>query len=452
MLKAICKSIFCFILGFLILPSNQTYAQVLTQATFTNPNGTTSGLMSGGQAWSASVPGGCPGPVSVFSVQAQQFVVTLANGFNCVNCADASNNPPLNCGDNLNLISFGPIDISNRCKIGIATQITAAGSLECSSPGGPPVGSIAGGHDQVACYYSLDGGPDVLYGYMCGNVLIMPANTGNVLSGNSLSIKIYAGNQNPAETYRIDNVVVSYLPKTTPTFNQLGPYCVGDTPGTLSNNSIEGISGTWSPATINTASSSSVIHTFTPSDLICYNPTTMTVVVNAAASPTFTPTPSYCAGDPIPVLPTTSNNGYTGTWSPAIDNTTTTTYTFTPTPGLCASTTTLAITVNQPTIPTFTPPPSYCAGAVIPALPTTSLNGINGSWSPAIDNTMTTTYTFTPTPGLCASTTTLAITINQPTLPTFTPPPSYCAGTAIPALPTTSLNGINGTWRWCKSR
>ncbi|MBK9398192.1 MAG: hypothetical protein IPN55_13515 [Saprospiraceae bacterium] len=172
----------------------------------------------------------------------------------------------------------------------------------------------------------------------------------------------------------------------------------------------------------------------------------MTVVVNAAASPTFTPSPSYCAGDPIPALPTTSNNGYTGTWSPAIDNTTTTTYTFTPTPGLCASTTTLAITVNQPTIPTFTPPPSYCAGAVIPALPTTSLNGINGSWSPAIDNTMTTTYTFTPTPGLCASTTTLAITVNQPTLPTFTPPPSYCAGTAIPALPTTSLNGINGTW------
>ncbi|MBK8605254.1 MAG: hypothetical protein IPN87_20175 [Saprospiraceae bacterium] len=91
---------------------------------------------------------------------------------------------------------------------------------------------------------------------------------------------------------------------------------MGDTPGSLSNNSIEGIIGTWSPATINTASSSSVTHTFTPSDLICYNPTTMTVVVNAAASPTFTPTPSYCAGDPIPVLPTTSNNGYTGTWSP----------------------------------------------------------------------------------------------------------------------------------------
>ncbi|MCK7540125.1 MAG: hypothetical protein MZV63_59080 [Marinilabiliales bacterium] len=29
------------------------------------------------------------------------------------------------------------------------------------------------------------------------------------------------------------------------------------------------------------------------------------------------------------------------------------------------------------------------------ALPTTSLNGITGTWSPAIDNTVTTLYTFT---------------------------------------------------------
>ena len=36
-------------------------------------------------------------------------------------------------------------------------------------------------------------------------------------------------------------------------------------------------------------------------------------------------------------------------------------------------------------------------GDQIPALPTTSINGIAGTWSPAIDNTTTTTYTFTPT-------------------------------------------------------
>ena len=78
MLKAICKSIFCYILGFLILPSNQTYAQVLTQATFTNQMGPPP-AMSGGQAC-CKWPGGCLDNWG-FSVQAQQFVVTLANGF-----------------------------------------------------------------------------------------------------------------------------------------------------------------------------------------------------------------------------------------------------------------------------------------------------------------------------------------------------------------------------------
>jgi hypothetical protein len=45
-------------------------------------------------------------------------------------------------------------------------------------------------------------------------------------------------------------------------------------------------------------------------------------------------------------LPTTSNNGITGTWSPALNNTTTTTYTFTPDAGQCAVIETLTINVN----------------------------------------------------------------------------------------------------------
>jgi len=46
---------------------------------------------------------------------------------------------------------------------------------------------------------------------------------------------------------------------------------------------------------------------------------------------------------PLPVL---SNNGITGTWLPALNNTATTTYTFTPAAGQCATTTTLQIIVN----------------------------------------------------------------------------------------------------------
>ena len=95
-----------------------------------------------------------------------------------------------------------------------------------------------------------------------------------------------------------------------------------------------------------------------------------------------------------------------------MNNTATTTYTFTPTAGQCATTTTLTITVNPNVIPTFTAIAAICSGATLTALPTTSLNGITGAWTPALNNTATTTYTFTPTAGQCATTTALTISVN----------------------------------------
>ena len=79
---------------------------------------------------------------------------------------------------------------------------------------------------------------------------------------------------------------------------------------------------------------------------------------------------------------------------------------------------TIVITVNPATVPTFTAIAPVCAGSVIDPLPTTSDNGITGNWSPAPDNTATTTYTFSPDPGQCAATATLTITVND--APDFT--------------------------------
>jgi hypothetical protein len=72
----------------------------------------------------------------------------------------------------------------------------------------------------------------------------------------------------------------------------------------------------------------------------------ITMTVNPNITPTFTAVSAICTGASLSALPTTSNNGYTGTWSPALNNTATTIYTFTPTAGLCATTTTMTITVN----------------------------------------------------------------------------------------------------------
>jgi hypothetical protein len=49
--------------------------------------------------------------------------------------------------------------------------------------------------------------------------------------------------------------------------------------------------------------------------------------------------------------------------------------------------------------PTFNPVTAICSGATLVPLPTTSLNNITGTWSPALNNTTTTIYTFTPAAG-----------------------------------------------------
>jgi hypothetical protein len=141
--------------------------------------------------------------------------------------------------------------------------------------------------------------------------------------------------------------------------------------------------------------------------------TVVAVTVTPQTTPTFTQFAPGCSGAPIAPLPTTSNNGITGTWSPALNNTATTTYTFTPSDGQCAASKTMTITVNPNIIPAFTQVAPICSGATLNALPTTSTNGITGMWSPELDNTATTTYTFTPTVGQCANTTTMTIVVND---------------------------------------
>ena len=238
-------------------------------------------------------------------------------------------------------------------------------------------------------------------------------------------------------------VTVTVGAASTPTFNAVAPICSGDPLSPLPTTSTNGINGTWSPALDNTTTT---LYTFTPTAGQCATTTTLTITVNAATLPTFNAVTPICSGDPLSPLPTTSTNGFNGTWSPALDNTTTTLYTFTPTAGQCASAATLTITVNAATLPTFNAVTPICSGDPLSPLPTTSTNGFNGTWSPALDNTTTTLYTFTPTAGQCASTATLTITVNAPTTPTFNAVAPICSGDPLSPLPTTSTNGFNGTW------
>ncbi len=100
----------------------------------------------------------------------------------------------------------------------------------------------------------------------------------------------------------------------------------------------------------------------------------------------------------------------------------------------CSSTSAPSNVTAQPNAtPFFSQVSAICSGANLTALPTSSLNNITGSWTPALDNTQTTTYTFTPSTGQCATTTDLTITVNQNPTATisYTGALNFCQGGSV---------------------
>ena len=283
--------------------------------------------------------------------------------------------------------------------------------------------------------------PTLTYVWSNGS-LTQTTNTGVLNVDTDFSVTV----TNPATgCSTLQTVTVPVTANTIPTFTQVAPICTGGTLAALPTTSDNGLVGTWAPALDNTATTT---YTFTPTPVAgqCLGTATMTITVNQPSAPPFTQVAPICNGTVLAALPTTANNGITGTWAPAIDNTATTTYTFTPTAGQCATTASMIITVTPKATPTFTQAAAVCSGATLAALPTTSNNSVTGTWYPALNNTATTEYTFTPTAGQCVNTATMTITVTPKATPTFTQAAAVCSGATLAALPTTSNNSVTGTW------
>lgn len=241
------------------------------------------------------------------------------------------------------------------------------------------------------------------------------------------------------------SATVTIVPQT-PLFTQVNSICEGQQLNPLPTTSNNGVQGVWSPALNNLQTTT---YTFTPS-LSCSSATNMTIIVIPKITPTFIQINPICEGALLSSLPLTSNNGYTGTWSPAVNNTHTTIYTFTPTTvtGSCLGLATMTIVVNPKMVPTFTQVNPICEGSILSDLPLISNNSIQGTWAPALNNLHTTTYAFTPTPidGTCQGTGNMTIVVNLKTQPTFPIFPTLCYGDNMFNLPLISTNGISGTW------
>ena len=258
----------------------------------------------------------------------------------------------------------------------------------------------------------------------------------------------YTFTPNPGQCSSLVTHQITVNPTTTPIFTQVQPICAGDPLAPLPTTSNNGVSGVWSPTLNNTQTTT---YTFTPfaSTTICGVPVQMTIVVNPVVTPTFDNLPAtICEADDYE-LPA-PNNDVAGSWSPLISDHqpgTTVTYTFTPS-GVCPVEVEHDIYMEPIAVPEFDPVGPTCSGELIPPLPTTSNNGVAGSWSPALNYSQTTTYTFTPNAGVCATTQTMTIVVTQPATPVFTQVAPICEGEPLADLPTTSedTNAITGTW------
>ena len=245
---------------------------------------------------------------------------------------------------------------------------------------------------------------------------------------------------------------VSSFTILVPSAGNTGPYCQGN--GTVTLSAVNGgTSYTWSgPNSFNNATqnpsngspstSNSGTYTVTVNFGGCTQTAQTTVVVNSPTTPTFNQVQAICAGATLSALPTTSTNGITGTWAPALDNTQTTTYTFTPTAGLCATTTTMTITVNPLPSGIANSNSPFCAGQAINLTATDGFSTYawsgpnsfsNATQNPSISNAQavnTGTYTLTVTDGNgCQATSSTVVSLT--TSPTAANNGPICVGGAL---------------------
>ena len=179
--------------------------------------------------------------------------------------------------------------------------------------------------------------------------------------------------------------------------------------------------------------------------------TEILVETKPETKPEFTIQTQFCENSTPINLPLISDNGISGTWDISTVDTSTVgkqIYTFTPDSGQCASPFNIEIEVTAKLVPEFAIVNQYCENSSSVTLPTTSDNGIIGTWNLSNIDTSTIgikTYTFTPNDS-CAETFDINIEIVSKLKPQFSFVTQFCQNSTSVLLPTTSDNGIIGTW------
>jgi hypothetical protein len=140
-----------------------------------------------------------------------------------------------------------------------------------------------------------------------------------------------------------------------------------------------------------------------------------TITCGPTQTPVFNSLSVACQNDAAFSLPSTSDNGIMGSWTPALNLTVTGlfTYNFNPGANQCANPASVQLTVQPQVEPVFSHPTTLCQNDPF-MLPTTAQNGITGAWNPQVNSQQVgiTTVIFTPDAGQCSNSLNQTITVN----------------------------------------
>lgn len=217
------------------------------------------------------------------------------------------------------------------------------------------------GWEKITFIYTATGGEQFLYigGLQSQQITQINAAPLNTSCNNGNYDTYYnqpANLQYRGSYYYLDNITLVAASLDLPasicintTLTDLRQYLSPGIPptGTFSGQSVtyNSLNGLYSFVPQVGITSSLITYTYT-NNLGCFITLSDTITVNPNTSPTFPTIPELCQGSTPPTLPTTSNNGITGTWSPATISTAASgNYTFTPAAGQCGNAISVAVQV-----------------------------------------------------------------------------------------------------------
>ncbi|MCX7637421.1 MAG: hypothetical protein N2044_06190 [Cyclobacteriaceae bacterium] len=166
------------LLLFLFVVRNLTFAQVLFQENFSDePNGATSGTATGG-TWNVTTA-----PLGTFSKQ-----TVLGNGVFLVNNTTTEG-----------VFQTSTIDISATGMVTISIDLVTGATSNT---------------DYIRAYYRVDGGPEILFAELLGQLLSISTSGSAVVTGSSLQIVIRGIENTPSifSTLYFDNLTVTQVP------------------------------------------------------------------------------------------------------------------------------------------------------------------------------------------------------------------------------------------------